>query len=166
MLHGMQNGSREATMLKAKPVVDNKFWIVEQNGTRVGTIRKGNSLIVNLGGKNVGKCSNLEELENRFNIHLMTGKEISRAPKEKLATEVHGYPTKTVPHNAMFDMKRKLPLYTKTQNSQSFYCAGYYIIQFDRWLPSYCPKLITLSRNEFKGPFKTKLEMQEVLKNT
>jgi len=153
-------------MYKAKPVIADKFWIVEQNGERVGTIRKGTDLTVSLAGKNIGRCSNLDELENKFNIRLVSGKELTVGKEEKSVLEVHGYPSKTAPFNAMYDMKRKLPLYTKTQNSQSFYCAGYYIIQFDKWLPSFCPKLLTLSRNEFKGPFKTKLEMQQVLKNT
>ena len=67
--------------------------------------------------------------------------------------EVHGYPCKTKPHNEIFDVKRKLPLYTKTPKSQSFHCAGYYIINFDNgWMKSYCPKLITLTRNQFEGP--------------
>ena len=39
-----------------------------------------------------------------------------------------------------------------------------YIIKFDRWLPSYCPKLLTLSRQEFQGPYKSKFEMQQALK--
>jgi hypothetical protein len=162
----MLNGYNGDTMYKAKPVIADKFWIVEQNGERVGTIHKGTDLTVSLAGKNVGKCSNLDELENKFNIRLVSGKELTVGKEEKSVLEVHGYPSKTAPFNAMYDMKRKLPLYTKTQNSQSFYCAGYYIIQFDKWLPSFCPKLLTLSRNEFKGPFKTKLEMQQVLKNT
>jgi len=162
----MLNGYNGDTMYKAKPVIADKFWIVEQNGERVGTIRKGTDLTVSLAGKNIGRCSNLDELENKFNIRLVSGKELTVGKEEKSVLEVHGYPSKTAPFNAMYDMKRKLPLYTKTQNSQSFYCAGYYIIQFDKWLPSFCPKLLTLSRNEFKGPFKTKLEMQQVLKNT
>ena len=64
------------------------------------------------------------------------------------------------------ELKRKLPLYTKTENSQSFFCAGYYVVHWEdgSHSPSYCPKLITLSRYEFDGPFKTKMEMQETLR--
>ena len=64
----------------------------------------------------------------------------------------------------MFDVQKKLPVYTKTPKSKSQFCAGYYIICFEKgWRKAYCPKMITLSRYEYKGPIKTKLEMQQVL---
>ena len=33
------------------------------------------------------------------------------------------------------------------------------------WVKSFCPKLITLQRYAYKGPFKTDLEMKQVLSN-
>ena len=64
----------------------------------------------------------------------------------------------------MYDVKRKLPLFTKSNKSKSAYCAGYYVIKFDKgWVKSFCPKLITIERNESKGPFKTDLEMRQEL---
>jgi hypothetical protein len=64
----------------------------------------------------------------------------------------------------MYDVKRKLPLFTKSKKSKSAYCAGYYIIRFDKgWVKSFCPKLITIERYEFKGPFKTEIEMRSEL---
>jgi hypothetical protein len=36
------------------------------------------------------------------------------------------------PHNSMYDIKRKLPLFTKSEDSKSLYCAGYYVIKFDK----------------------------------
>jgi hypothetical protein len=46
------------------------------------------------------------------------------------------------------------------------YCAGYYIIKFEKgWVKSFCPKVITIERNEHKGPFKTEIEMKMVLSN-
>jgi hypothetical protein len=66
----------------------------------------------------------------------------------------------------MFDIKRKLPLFTKSIDSKSLYCAGYYVIKFDKgWVKSFCPKLITLQRYTYQGPFKTELEMRQVLAN-
>jgi hypothetical protein len=92
-----------------------------------------------------------------------TGKELVN--KEKEEYDVHGYPCKTKPFNGLYDLKRKLPLYTKTEDSQSFFTAGYYCIEFENgWVPAYCPKLITLGRNNYLGPFKTKLEMTEILR--
>jgi hypothetical protein len=44
------------------------------------------------------------------------------------------------------------------------YCAGYYVIQFRKgWVKSFCPKLITLERYPYKGPFKTEEEMKTTL---
>jgi len=78
--------------------------------------------------------------------------------------EVHGFPTSTVPFNSMYDVKRKLPLFTKSLKSKSLYCAGYYVIRFDKgWVKSFCPKLITVERYENRGPFKTELEMRTEL---
>jgi hypothetical protein len=66
----------------------------------------------------------------------------------------------------MLDVQRKLPLFTKSAKSKSLYCAGYYIIKFDKgWVKSFCPKLITVERYETKGPFKSDLEMRQALSN-
>ena len=44
--------------------------------------------------------------------------------------------------------------------------AGYYIICFEKgWRKAYCPKVITLQRYEYKGPIKSKIEMQQILNN-
>ena len=61
-------------------------------------------------------------------------------------------------------LSRRLPLFTKSEKSKSLYCAGYYIIHFDKgWVKSFCPKLITVERYETRGPFKTDIEMRQAL---
>jgi hypothetical protein len=148
----------------AKPVLEDKFWILEDNGQKVGTIRSNENGVVLTVGKENHSFKKLEELKQKMKVSF-TGKELVK--KEKVEYDVHGYFCKTKPYNAIFDLKRKLPLYTKTNDSQSFFCAGYYCIQFDHgWVPASCPKLITLSRNNYLGPFKTKLEMTESLRQT
>ena len=78
--------------------------------------------------------------------------------------ECHGYPTSCKPYNAMYDVRRKLPLFTKSNQSKSLYCAGYYVIKFDKgWVKSFCPKAITIERYPYKGPFKSEIEMKQVL---
>ena len=149
----------------AKPVLDNKFWILEDNGQKVGTIRSNeNGVTLTVGTKNQ-TFKELSELKQKIKVDF-TGKEIVK--KETKEYEVHGYACKTKPHNPIYDLKRKLPLYTKTSDSQSFFCAGYYVIHWEdgNHSPAYCPKLITLSRYTYDGPFKTKLEMQETLRRT
>ena len=64
----------------------------------------------------------------------------------------------------MYDIKRKLPLFTKSEKSKSLYCAGYYIVRFEKgWVKSFCPKLITVERYETRGPFKTEFDMKSEL---
>ena len=85
---------------------------------------------------------------------------VSNAAKK----ECHGFPTTVVPYNAMYDVRKKLPLFTKSNASKSLYCAGYYTIKFNKgWVKSFCPKLITLERYDHRGPFKTEVEMRSVL---
>jgi hypothetical protein len=65
----------------------------------------------------------------------------------------------------VLDVQRYLPIYTKGAKSKSFFCAGYYIIRFSNtWVRAYCPKLITLNRYEYQGPFKTQEAMLESMR--
>jgi len=149
----------------AKPVLENKFWILEDNGQKVGTIRSNENGVTLTVGKQNQTFRALSELKQKVQVDF-TGKEVVK--KQSKEYEVHGYACKTNPHNPIYDLKRKLPLYTKTSDSQSFFCAGYYVIHWEdgNHSPAYCPKLITLSRYTYDGPFKTKLEMQETLRRT
>ncbi len=149
----------------AKPVLEDKFWILEDNGQKVGTIRSNeNGVTLQVGNENQ-TFKALDDLKANMSVDF-TGKEIVN--KEKQEYDVHGFACKTKPYNSMYDMKRKLPLYTKTENSQSFFCAGYYVIHWEdkNHSPAFCPKLVTLSRYNYTGPFKTRMEMQETLRRT
>lgn len=154
------------TVIHAKPIIDNKFWIVEEDGEQVATLRKNEDnrfIMSNEDGVKI--YDSKEKLTKEFGKNFFVAKIVKEAT-DSLPNEVHGYTTSTAPHNAMYDIKRKLPLFTKSGDSKSLYCAGYYIIRFDKgWVKSFCPKLITLQRYDYKGPFKTELEMKQVLSN-
>jgi len=152
--------------LHAKPVIDNKFWIVEKDGEKFATLRKDDdNRFVMSNATGIKIFSNKESLTKEFGKNFFIAKIIREADNAE-PNEVHGYPSSTTPHRPMFDIKRKLPLFTKSEDSKSNYCAGYYIIRFDKgWVKSFCPKLITLQRYEFKGPFKNEIEMKQVLSN-
>ena len=80
--------------------------------------------------------------------------------------EIHGFNTSTSPFNVMYNVQKKLPLFTKSKKSKSLYCAGYYIIKFEKgWVRSFCPKLVTLEKYPYKGPFKTEFTMRQELSN-
>lgn len=149
--------------LRAKAVLENKFWIIEDDGIRIGTLTKeADGFVLNQRGK-VSVYDDSSQLTTRFGNDFLVAKISS--PDKKVVNSVHGYPTKVAPFNEMYDIKRKLPLFTKSEQSKSVYCAGYYLIKFNvSWLKSFCPKLSTLEQNEFKGPFKSEIEMKGMLK--
>ena len=154
------------TDLHAKPIIDDKFWIVEKDGNRFATLRKDEDerfVLSNEAGIKI--YPNRESLTRQFGKDFFIAK-IVKEKRDAEELEVHDFPTSTIPHNAMFDIKRKLPLFTKSGDSKSLYCAGYYTIKFEKgWVKSFCPKLITIERYPYEGPFKTDIEMKQRLSN-
>jgi hypothetical protein len=58
-----------------------------------------------------------------------------------------------------------IPLFSKTANSDVLYAAGWYAINFEKgWKHGYCPKARTLFQYGFEGPFKTRDELRQRLK--
>lgn len=148
--------------LLAKPVIKNKCWIVEDNGTKIGTIMANPSGVVYQNQQNREQFNSLKLLSDRYNIVVE-----KPAPKQipAQAHNVYGFPCEHKPHNVLWDLSHKLPIFTKGSKSKSFFCAGYYIIKFNNgWVKSYCPKLITLNRNPYAGPYDSAEEMQERLR--
>jgi hypothetical protein len=151
-------------ILKAKNIVENRFWIIENDkGERIGNIAQTNSGIRCTVSDIVELFPSMEEMVNKKNISLIRR---TRENKTKnTVKEVYEFPTDHTPHNTLWNVKLKLPLYTKNEKSSSFYCAGYYIVKYNKlFVAEFMPKLITLQRYKYEGPFKTKLEQLERLK--
>jgi hypothetical protein len=154
------------TEIHAKPIVDGKFWIVEQDGTKIATLhKKENNKFVLSSTEGEVMFNKKDDLTKQFGTGFFLNSTKVKVTKPDVH-ECHGFPTSVEPYNSMYDVRHKLPLFTKSSASKSLYCAGYYTIKFNKgWVRSFCPKLITLERNEFKGPFKTEFEMKQVLSN-
>jgi hypothetical protein len=147
--------------INAKEILKDKFWIVEDNGVRIGTLSISEDQYMLSDTKGTKFFKNTKQLQKSLKTNINWTKLDIVKSKTK---EVHGFPTSCEPFNDMYDVKRKLPLFTKSEKSKSLYCAGYYIIHFDKgWVKSFCPKLITIERYESRGPFKTELEMRTEL---
>jgi hypothetical protein len=140
----------------AKPVVKNKYWIVEEGGIKVGTIQavdQGGVTYVH--GEEREQFTNIKMLSKKYNIVFSKSEKQS---KDKVS-DVYGYPCTSKTFNEIFDVQRKLPIYTKTAHSKSYFCAGHYLVKYNQsWVHEYCPKLITLNRYDYRGPFKTEEE--------
>ncbi|HET8688662.1 MAG TPA: hypothetical protein VFM18_18765 [Methanosarcina sp.] len=150
----------------AKPVIKNKFWIVEEGGIKIATIQAidddGGVAYVQNEQREV--FPSIKILKKHYNIEFAKAEKIKRE-KQDVYT-VYGFPTNSRPYNEVLDVKRYLPIYTKSSKSKSFFCAGHYLIKFSNtWVKAYCPKLITLNRYEYQGPFKTIERVTEALKD-
>jgi len=153
-------------MIELKALLKDKFWIVEAQGERIGTLAFDNEKYVYSNSAETKFFDNKSQVKKFLGIDIRKSVTLSDASKDIVAKEVHGYPTSVEPHNTMYDVKKQLPLFTKSAKSKSLYCAGYYIIHFDKgWVKSFCPKLLTIERYISKGPFKTESEMKEALWN-
>jgi hypothetical protein len=86
----------------------------------------------------------------------------SEDDKEDEIGQINGYPIK---HKAVFDVEEgDIVTYSKTSKGKARFAAGYYALDFEHgWTGSYCPRTQTLDENQFIGPFRTKLEMQNAM---
>jgi hypothetical protein len=146
----------------AKPVVKNKFWIVEEDGHKIATIQavdEGGVVYVHNNERET--FPSIKLLTKKYNIEFVKAEKSAKSEDH----EVYGYPCSNRPQNEIYDVQRKLPLYTKSGKSKSYFCAGYYAVKFSNtWVKAYCPKLITLNRYDYIGPFKTQEEQQQELR--
>jgi hypothetical protein len=152
--------------IKAKPIVDGKFWILEEDGERVGTLQKKENNKFMLSAKGSERYFNRkDDLTKIFGKEFFETKVKTTVSHQEIR-EVYGYPSSWHPYNPLFNVQKKLPLFTKSPNSKSLYCAGYYTIKFEKgWVKSFCRKLITIERYDYRGPFKTQLELKQVMSN-
>jgi hypothetical protein len=146
----------------AKVLIPNKSWLLESDGLKIGTLNKDRSSysIIKNGQKiSVGSVKDVKEKLGIIFEGLVK-------ESKKLITDfsVYDFPCGSKPYGAVYNIRKNLPIYAKSTKSKSQYCAGYYAIKFRKgWVKSFCPKLITLERYQFYGPYKTETEMKHTL---
>jgi len=139
--------------IEAKPIIKNKYWIVEDNGRKIGTVQAAEDGVVLVQNNHRLKYPSIKVLGTAHNIRFVPGQ---RKPTRSVDS-VYDYPSRGHPYNAIYDVKLRLPLYTSDKKSKSYYCAGYYLIKYENnYIVEFCPKKIILTRNPYLGPFKTK----------
>lgn len=144
-----------------KEIIPNKSWIIHEDGKKLGTLLKNNKNYTLLQKGKTVDISKISDIYKDFDVVSLDSS--SRENKSK-DYSIYNYPCKIRPFNPTFDLKKKLPLFSKSLKSKSLYCAGYYIIKFQqKWTLSFCPKFITLERYLFKGPFKTETQARQEL---
>ena len=145
----------------AKPVIDKQFWILQENNQKIGNIEAcagGYQVKIN---NQVSQFKTIRMAAQRVNIQFESSTSIVDNKKTS-ANLVHGYPTAGRMYNPVWDVKMKLPIYTKTTKSKSWFAAGWYRVKKGRaWTVTQDPKLIVLQRYPYAGPFYT----QEIATN-
>jgi hypothetical protein len=140
----------------AKPIIDRKFWILQENNRKVGNVEAcdgGFQVKIN---NEVAQYKTIRMVERRAQVQFETP--VKHAAKVDTRS-VHGYPTAGRVYNPMWDVPQKLPIYTKTNKSKSWHAAGWYTVKKGRnWSAMQDPKLIVLQRYPYQGPFHTKDE--------
>lgn len=149
----------------AKSILTDKYWIVESNGKKIGTIQA----IDDAGGYTLVKdqsrtrYSTINALGSDNNI-IFDKKKNSKTTKS--LSLIGDYPVSGRAYNILWNVRKKFAAYTKTKNSKCHYCAGYFLVNFQNvWQVMFCPKLIMLNRYQFSGPYKSKSEAENILKN-
>lgn len=138
--------------IKAKSVVPDQFWILSENNNKVGEVIKipNEGFKVTINGKPAGNFSTLELLKKSPRFTFIDLPQIKTDP----TNDVQGFPSEGLAYNAVWNVRYRLPLYTQTDDSKSWYAAGYYKVNVHgTWIVQFCPKLITLQRNEYQGPY-------------
>ena len=164
--------AKEVQMIEVhtKPLIEGKFWLIEAEGEKLGTLtkeKKGYSFMRK--GQKVD-IADLAVFQTLFGITVTEEQLKKEKQSAKIAQSkdysIYEFPCSSKPFNPVYDVRQKLPIYSKSDKSKSQYCAGYYVIKFRKgWVKSFCPKAITIERYPYKGPFKSELEMKQVLSN-
>jgi hypothetical protein len=138
--------------LTAKPIIKNQYWVVTDGNKKVGNVFANDS------GFDVKINGHFLHFKNTIDMKRQTQIEFQslKSDKTKHRIPFASYPTTPKTYNDVFDVKRKLHLYTKTQKSKCYYAAGYYILnQNGQNEVIFCPKYIFIQRYPYIGPFET-----------
>ena len=95
--------------VRAKTLVKDKFWIVEQNGEKLGTLQKqADNGWTFLSKKDQRQVFHTQEsLFTRFGFNIFEDSDAKR-PEEEIQLDnfdVHGFPCSQHPYNPMFDVQ-------------------------------------------------------------
>jgi hypothetical protein len=144
-------------MIIAKPVLKNEFWILQKDQEKIGNIESRNNLVTITIGNRKFHAKNIQSLRKNDIVF-----EKIAIKKSSSSTQVYGYPTGCHAFNPMWDVKKKIPLFTKRKKSRCWFAAGWYLIkQKDIWRVIQNPKLIAVKRYQYCGPFYDQTTVEE-----
>jgi len=118
----------------AKVLIPNQEWLIKSGNQKIGSISKVKKGYVVLHRGKVIPFKDLSEVKDAVGIALIeeSVKKSKKDISEPITYSIYDYPCKTKPYEPLYNVQKKLPLYTKRLKSKSQLCAGYYIIKFSK----------------------------------
>lgn len=142
-------------MIKATPVITDEFWILKDQDKKVGELvaEADGTYSLRINGRLQPLGDSLEKFKKDGELEF---DEIdARVVPTHSSSSVYGFPADGAVHNPVYDVKRRIAMFTKSSDSRSWHAAGYFKIKQHRdWELFFCPKLILLNRYEYFGPVK------------
>ena len=157
-----------------KKLSSNLKFVYSDNNS-ISVIFQNNDLLMGVVGE---FNSNLKELEKLTNSTIyFRGNSIlikNGSGKNEIVKNAIQFLAEQFINNGSIEKKdiissvNKFMIEEKNNKSNSVHSAGYYIVQYpsNGWTRSFCPKLVTLERYPYQGPFKTKQDMSLALKQS
>lgn len=143
--------------LIAKPIIQDQYWVVTDGEEKVGNvIADGTEYQVLLNGQN----SRFKATDDITKTYKITFEKIKLTNK-KTDLLYSEFPTAGKVYNSIFDIKKRIHLYTKSLKSKCYYAAGWYVIKQSQNIEViFCPKYIFIQRYDYVGPYKSKSEAE------
>jgi len=141
----------------AKPIVKNKSWLLIEDGQKVGSVSAVNrQYLIKFTTGQQEVVPSADRVKKQFNV------EFEKYQTGPQTTIVSDYPTVGAVYNPVYNIVKRIPMYTQQRRSRCWYAAGYYAVNYNgTWSVELCPKVIHLNRNTFCGPFKTQEDADE-----
>ena len=144
--------------LVAKPIIKNQYWVVTDGDKKVGNVMaEGSGFDVRI-GNNIEHYTTTKAIEQVTHIEFeKTSNKTNLVPAEPPFAIFPTIGNRV--YNSVFDVRRKLHLFTETPKSKCFHAAGWFAINLGtEFVAVLCPKYIFVQRYAYMGPFKSEEE--------
>lgn len=157
----------QKTMLQQ---ISDVAWLVHQGSERVGILNKDvQEHYTFITGKDLVNFNDDSEVREHFGNITLFEEQLDSPAEVHDAYYIRGYLVDYPDPHALEqdhpDYRHDLPLYTKIENGNIYYAAGYYCINFSKgWKYANGPKLATLEKYGYEGPFRDRDQIKQRLR--
>jgi len=148
--------------LKIKTATPGRSWLVFDQDTKIAAVHKTDEGFIVAQQGSIVRATSPTAVRKQLGINHWEPED--NIEESQSTIDLDGYNTDCgLYYDPVIEVKRRLPLYTKIPGSKCFFAAGWYRITYGKKAKvEFCPKLLTLNRNNFFGPFYTKEEAESL----